>query len=272
MEMAAQARTMSTFGMLQDLMRRQCGVVLSKDQAYLVESRLGSVVKDLGLRSIDELVRLASSFNDERSRLAVIDAMTTHETLFFRDASFWNVFEHDVLGPLLAARDGVITILSAACSTGQEPYSVALLLHERFPEHVNRVRIVATDVSALAVRRAKAGVFSTLEVNRGLNARRLVRFFQSAPGGFVIDPKISQSIEWRVNNIVDDPSPITGCDVVMCRNVLIYFDASDRERAVSRLISSMRPNGYLGLGSSELLAQPQLAGGWYQPNKKGSPR
>jgi chemotaxis protein methyltransferase CheR len=272
MEMATGSDPTTTFGLLQDLMHRHCGVVLAKDQAYLVESRLGSVVRALGLRSIDELVRSAASCTDERSRLAVIDAMTTHETLFFRDASFWSVFERDVLGPLLKERDGIITIWSAACSTGQEPYSIAMLLQERFPEHADRVRLIASDVSALSIRRAKAGVFSTLETNRGLSGRRLVRFFQGAPGGFVIDPKISRGIEWRVSNIVDDVAPAVGCDVVMCRNVLIYFDATDRERAVNRLISSMRPNGYLGLGSSELLAQPQLAGGWYQPNKKGSQR
>lgn len=268
MSQVARTTSRSPFRQVQDLLRNRCGVVIADDQDYLLDSRLMPVMRQLGALSIAEVVNRAANPGDEEARLAVIDAMTTHETFFFRDTTFWNVFEQQVLGPLLAKREGPIDIWSSACSTGQEPYSIAMLVRERWPDEAHRVRIVATDVSPLSVQRARHGMFTTLEVNRGLGARRLMRFFDTAPGGFAIHPEISASIEWRAQNIVEDRAPGGPFDVVLCRNVLIYFDRQDKERATTKITNALKPEGFIGLGSSELMAAPSLAGGWYQPAQK----
>ncbi len=267
MSHTARVTARSAFRQVQDLMRNRCGVVIADDQDYLLDSRLMPVARQLGAFSVNEVVHRAVELGDDDARLAVIDAMTTHETFFFRDATFWSVFEQQVLSPLLKKRD-VVDIWSGACSTGQEPYSIAMLVRERWPEDAHRVRIVATDVSPLSVQRARLGMFSTLEVNRGLGARRLARFFDTAPGGFAIHPEIAASIDWRAQNVVEDRPPGGPFDVILCRNVLIYFDRQDKERATTKLTNALKPEGFIGLGSSELMTAPSLAGGWYQPAPK----
>jgi chemotaxis protein methyltransferase CheR len=159
MSHTARVTDRSAFRQVQDLMRIRCGVVIADDQDYLLDSRLMPVARQLGALSVSEVVHRAVNLGEEDARLAVIDAMTTHETFFFRDATFWTVFEQQVLGPLLKKND-VVHIWSGACSTGQEPYSIAMLVRERWPDDAHRVRIVATDVSPLSVQRARHEFFA----------------------------------------------------------------------------------------------------------------
>lgn len=252
-----------TWERVRRFMRDRCAVTIEAGQSYLLESRLGPVARKFN-QSIDAFVVAATSpVGTEELRVALIDAMTTHETFFFRDTRFWEEFEKNILATLLSTEPAV-RIWSAACSTGQEPYSIAMLVQEKWPSEAHRVRIVATDVSAIALQKAKSGMFTTLEVNRGLNSRRLITHFQQAASGFQIRPALQQNIEWRVQNVVTDMPPGLDFHIVLCRNVLIYFDETTRATALRRLVSVTRPNGFIGVGGSELLPAPPVVAGWYR--------
>ncbi len=248
---------------VQRFMLRAAGVVLADDQIYLLESRLASPAREHGFARIADFVRAAcASPSSVPVAAALIDAMTTHETLFFRDPTFWTNLEQLVLPRLVAAaKTGRVKIWSAACSTGQEPYSLAMLIAERAPELADRVDIVATDVSELAVRRASAGVFSALETNRGLSAVRLVRHFEQAPGGFRVREALRRRITWSTHNLLGARPDPTACALVLCRNVLIYFGDTDRASVLQRLSRATMAGGVLGVGATETLKEPALAPG-----------
>ena len=253
---------------VQTFMQRTCGVVLRNDQAYLLESRLTGAAKTHGFPGIAEYVAATCSGPASTPQAkSLIDAMTTHETMFYRDAAFWQSFESLILPNLLQrARDGLRPrIWSAACSTGQEPYSLAMLLEERAPDVAARVEIVATDVAELSVARARNGIFTPLEVNRNVNAARLMKHFQQAPGGFKVRDELRNRIQFQVHNLLGaNPDP-SGCDVVLCRNVLIYFGDTDRAGTLRRLLAACTIGGYVGLGSTETWRDVKsLAPGWYQ--------
>ena len=148
----------------------------------------------------------------------------------------------------------------------QEPYSLAITLEELWPEAAAASQIIATDISDIALEKARHGAFSQLEVNRGLGAARLIRYFDQEPLTYRIKPHLRTRVTWQTDNLL---SPLPGpndCDLVMCRNVLIYFDEADRLLVQRRLRSSLGPRGYLGFGATEMSAHgPSLGGGWYQP-------
>jgi chemotaxis protein methyltransferase CheR len=195
--------------------------------------------------------------------------MTTHETFFFRDAVFFEALDASIIPRVLAGLSGgrQLRIWCAACSTGQEPYSVAMLLAERHPALFERTQIVATDVSDLTIEQARAAVYSTLEVNRGLHATRLLRHFEQAPGGFRVAERLRCRITWRACNLLDPWCHEDTYDLVLCRNVLIYFSADDREKVVSRLYSVVRRDGCVGVGSTETIRGTRLSPGWYTNEK-----
>jgi len=257
------ASDLACWNAVQHFMLRTCGVVLREDQAYLVDARLGGVAKLHGFTRIAAFVTAAcASASTTPLAGALIDAMTTHETLFFRDPTFWKFLEVSVF-PKLAARTGPVRIWSAACSTGQEPYSIAMLLDEKFPQLAARVEIVATDVSELAVERAKSGTYISIEVNRGLAAARLIRHFDQSCGSYKVREHLRQRITWSVHNLLGiRPDPVN-CELVLCRNVLIYFGETDRAAVAKRLLQATAPGGVLGVGSTETLRGTQLAPGLY---------
>jgi chemotaxis protein methyltransferase CheR len=253
-------------------MARQCGVVLSEDQDYLLQARLGPVAKQFQMASIDELVEVACRAGNGVPQMtdAVIDAMTTHETSFFRDAGFWRGFEEQIMPALSARRThGTLRIWSAACSTGQEVYSLLMLIAERFPGWQDRIEVTATDVSAPTVAKAELGIFNTLEVNRGLVATRLLRFFEQVPGGFQAKPSLRSRVRFRVQNLLAADSYGFDYDIVLCRNVLIYFSDTGRAQVIRNLWSSVAPGGYLAVGTTERLEQRSLAPGWYARDTRG---
>jgi chemotaxis protein methyltransferase CheR len=259
-------RTDDCWSTVQRFMQRTCGVVLTTDQSYLADSRLTPVAKQHGYAQISDFVTAAvSSPLSSPLACALIDAMTTHETLFFRDAPFWKTLE-DVVLPKLQARalaGAGVRVWSAACSTGQEPYSLAILIAERFPELALRVEIMATDVSELAIARARTGVYAALEVSRGLSAPRLVKHFEQVTGGFRIRSSFRNRITWATHNLLGSKPDPVGCDLVLCRNVLIYFGETDRAAVMRRLIHAAAPGAYIGVGSTETLKEPQVAAGLY---------
>jgi chemotaxis protein methyltransferase CheR len=249
-----------------DFMRKRCGLVLRDDQQYLLSSRIGPVADRLGFPSVLAFVRDAvRSDAPARSVDLLVDAMTTHETSFFRDPGFWTYMSQTVLPRLRKAVEqrGSAVVWSAACSTGQEAYSLAMLLDEEAPGIAPACKIVGTDVSVPAVDQARSGMFGPLEVSRGLQARRLTRHFEDANGAFTVKAHLRQRVSWDVHNLLGARSGPTGCDLVLCRNVLIYFDKTDRELVVKRLFSSLRPDGLLGVGTTEIVSGTMVAPGWY---------
>jgi len=247
-------------------MRRSCGVALTDDQAYLLEGRLGGLVSEHGFSSIAELVDASCRLGSEASlSMSVIDALTTHETFFFRDQPFWRALEDVVVPALLRAGRRHLRFWSMACAHGQEPYSLAMLLEERWPAIAASATILATDVSALAIDRAREGRYSVLEVNRGLGAARLLRHFERASrGGFAVRPMIRARVSWDTGNLLDLQAPEALFDVILCRNVLIYFDDVDRAAVLKRITSLTRRDGFVGLGVSETGPGAPLAPGWFR--------
>jgi chemotaxis protein methyltransferase CheR len=245
---------------------RHCGVVLSEEQHYLLEPRLAPVAKLHHFPSVAAFVAEAGKAAPMSTiGMALIDALTTHETMFFRDPAFWKALEKQVLpGLLAAAPGGGLRLWSAACSTGQEVYSLTMLLTECFPATLEKSSIYATDVSALAVARASAGIFSTLEVNRGLGAMRLHRHFGQAHGGFQIAETLRKAVAASPHNLLGGTPDQSGCDLVLCRNVLIYFSDIDRAAVIQRLFQSVKTGGIVAIGATESIRGMQpIAPGLY---------
>lgn len=244
----------SSWALVQQFMMRHTGNVLRDDQAYLLESRLTRSIKALGFQSVSDFVAATCVSMPKPEYAAVlIDALTTHETMFFRDLVFWKQIREITLPALFEkARSGRnVKIWCAACSTGQEPYSLAMLIRELAPDLADRFDIIASDISEVSIKHAKDGFYSSLETNRGLDLKHLAKFFQQAPGGFRAKDELRNAIRFQQHNLLGaNPDP-TGCDMVWCRNVLIYFSESDRNMVIKRLLKSLAPNGIFGLGSTE---------------------
>lgn len=264
-----EARTPSlSWGLARAFMQQRCGVVLESDQEYLLESRLHDIATASGFRGVTEFVAEATRHGGSPALAErLVDALTTHETSFFRDRAFWAVLEQRVLPELLAAhlRDGGdLKVWSAACSTGQEAYSLLMLLDESFPQLAGRVRVVATDIAELTVRRAAAGLFSELELQRGVSPARRERYFEREGDGFRVRASLRSRVEFRAHNLLAPLPPVTGCHIAMCRNVLIYFEEAQRLAALRCLASSLLPGTFVGVGSTELIRAEQVAPGWYR--------
>jgi len=243
------------FGFLAALLKRQSGLVLAADKSYLVESRLLPVTRKHGLGSLEALIATLRA-NPETGPLAkeVIDAMTTNESFFFRDIKPFDQFKSLVLPRLLQARATTrrIRIWSAACSSGQEPYSLAMILREEGPKLAGwRFEIVATDISAEMLEKSKAGLYSQFEVQRGLPVQYLVKYFTQMGDKWKIDPSLREIIRFREFNLLNDPAPLGHFDVVFCRNVLIYFDNETKRQILDRVSRILLPDGYLYLGGAE---------------------
>ncbi len=252
---------------LRSYMKETCGVLLAEDQLYLMETRLGPVAKTLNYRSVDEYVLEACRPGAPRTVTApLVDAMTTHETYFFRDTAFWKTLQETIIPKLGVATNASkqLRIWCAAASTGQEPYTLSMLLEENFPGLLDRTSIVATDVSEGVLAQAAKGVFSVFEVNRGISAPRLIKHFERAGGSFKVKDRLRRPITWTQQNLISGPPPGDGFDIGLVRNVLIYFPDTTKAEVVRKVRSSVKPDGFLAVGATELLPNVQsLAPGWY---------
>jgi chemotaxis protein methyltransferase CheR len=233
---------------------RRSAIVVEPGKEYLVESRLGALARAEGLGDVDALVRRVRS--DESGPLArrLVEAMTTNETSFFRDVHPWEALGKTMLPALLAARAAGrrLRIWCAAASTGQEPYTIAMVLREAVPDIESwQIEIVATDINASVLARAKEGVFKQLEVNRGLPAAMLVKYFERTGADFRVKPELRDLVTFRELNLVDRAPLPYGNDVVFMRNVLIYFDVETKRRVLSRVHEVLAHDGYLVLGGAE---------------------
>jgi chemotaxis protein methyltransferase CheR len=235
------------------LLKERSGLSLTGDKQYLFESRLSPVARNHGFKTLGELAGALRRAPPPALVRAVVEAMATHESLFFRDVKPFEELRNFIL-PTLAEKRGAAKILrfwSAACSTGQEPYSLAMLLQDEPRVAGWRTQITATDLSSQVIARAAAGKFSHFEVQRGLPAKYLVKHFKRSGEEWEIGQPLREMITWKVFNLLDDPAPLGNFDVIFCRNVLIYFDQETKGRVLARLAKSLAKDGYLMLGSAE---------------------
>jgi chemotaxis protein methyltransferase CheR len=238
---------------IRDHLKALSGIELGDDRQFLVETRLSSLVTTHGLRSIDDLVvklRAEPSpfWNDQLLR-----ALTTNETLFFRDKTPFEYLKDRILPALVKARAGTrIRIWSAACSTGQEPYSVAMTILEHFPElREGRVEIVATDLSTQALTKAKAGTYSDFEIQRGLEPGMRDKYFRKDGANWTIADSVKNLVVFRELNLVKPPYDCGIFDVIFCRNVIIYFDVQTKRLVLDGMHKALAHDGYLFLGGAE---------------------
>jgi chemotaxis protein methyltransferase CheR len=236
------------------LLRERSAIVLEPGKQYLVEARLAPLVRKLNLASISALVATLRSPRDNGLPRQIVEAMVTTESSFFRDHLPFEALRRNVLPELIGRRraERCLRIWCAACSHGQEPYSIALLLREHFPELSSwRISILATDISAEALARAKLGHFSQIEANRGLPATLLVKYFQQHGTDWHLKPTICQMVDFRQMNLADPWPAMPRMDLVLLRNVMIYFEVETKKSILARLTRVLHPHGYLLLGSAE---------------------
>jgi chemotaxis protein methyltransferase CheR len=242
------------FDYVAGLVYRHAAVVLDDGKEWLVESRLAGLAELSGAASVGELLaRLRGSpFGDLHRR--VIDALLTHETLFFRDYVPFEALQRGILPALIEKRrsERRLTFWSAACSSGQEAYSIAMVIHDALPDLAEwRVRILASDISAAMVARARAASYSQVEINRGLPAAMLVKHFEQQGPRWVIAEPLRRLVELRELNLAASWPPLPPMDVIFLRNVLIYLDQETRRSILERVRRLLRPDGCLVLGSAE---------------------
>jgi chemotaxis protein methyltransferase CheR len=244
--------TPSDYDHLRRLLRERSGLALAADKQYLLESRLLPIARRCGLDGLGALVRRLQAPSAEALIAEVVEAMTTNETFFFRDKIPFDNFRDTIVPALMAARAGrrQIRIWCAAASTGQEPYSLAMMIEEMALAGW-RFEIIATDLSNEVLERAKAGVYSQFEVQRGLPIRLLLKYFTQVGDSWQIAPRLRAMVQFRSLNLLRDFSPLGTFDVVFCRNVLIYFNEQAKIDVLDRLARSMEPDGYLVLGAAE---------------------
>lgn len=241
------------FDFVAQLLRRRAGIVLTGDKMYLLESRLAPLARKEGLPSIDDLIQVVRSRRDERLITQVVDVMTTNETFFFRDKTPFDHFKEAIMPALASARRGQrIRIWNAACSTGQEPYSLAMML-DQSPALAGGVpvEIVATDISDRCLERARQGLFTQFEVQRGLPIQMLMHYFTQQDDHWRISEKIRSMVTFKKLNLMDPAFTLGKFDVVFCRNVLIYFDGPTKADVLNRIANCMNPGGFLMLGAAE---------------------
>jgi chemotaxis protein methyltransferase CheR len=265
------------FTYVADLVRERSSIVLEAGKEYLAETRLQTIARSAGLSSIGDLVdalRRGSSDLAEQ----VVDAMTTNETSFFRDIHPWTSLRENILPALIEARRATrsLTIWSAAASSGQEAFSIALTLREHFPELAGwDVQILATDISPTMLDRLTAGRFSQLEVNRGMPAPLLVRWFHRDGSSWVVDESLRRMVAPAALHLAGHWPLLPMVDLVFLRNVLIYFDTETKRTVLDQVVRVMRPDAHLLLGAAETLLNvhdgfDRMAFGrtsWYRPTR-----
>jgi chemotaxis protein methyltransferase CheR len=238
---------------LREWVKRRSGILL-EGKEVMIESRLTTLCSQVGLVGVEALLEALKTKPDSELATRVLETLTTNETFWFRDHYPFEVFRTAVVPEILEERKAVkrFKLWSAACSMGQEPYSIAMLLKMHFPQLDKwQVTLLATDLAKHVVDKAALGKYDHLEVNRGLPAQYLARFFQDAGDQWQIKPEIRNRIEFRTLNLTEAFVLPADLDVVFIRNVLIYFDVPTKRAILLRALGSLRPGGYLFLGAAE---------------------
>ncbi len=273
-----------------ELVEQICGVMLDETKGYLVESRLGQLARDYGCASYRDLCLRARTKGDRGLQQKIIDAITTQETLFFRDSGPFDALQQRILPDRIDACAGAagtpgrggpkrLRFWSAACSTGQEPYSLAMVLRETLPDFASwDVSILATDISDAAIAQASRGRYAAHEIDRGMRAALLPKYFAPQPGGWQVKDEIRGMVSFQRRNLLQPFTELGTFDVIFCRNVAIYFDAARRRRPLPAAGRAARPRRRdlrrqfrIALGSGAAVrAQEPLPGGLLSAESPGN--
>lgn len=247
-----------SYSQFRTFLEQQCGIVLGENKQYLVKSRLAPLMTNFKVETLSELVTRTLSPTERQLRAAVIDAMTTNETLWFRDDYPFKLLQSQIL-PELAKKNTPIKIWSAASSSGQEPYSIAMSVLEyqkKNPGALSRgVQIIGTDISTTMLEHCKYGQYDSLALSRGLSAERKRQFFEPGENGMSkVKDNVKKLVSFRHLNLLNSYSLMGRFDVVFCRNVLIYFAPEIKAKIISQFHGVLNDQGYLFLGASESLS------------------
>jgi chemotaxis protein methyltransferase CheR len=244
-----------SFDYIAKLVRDRSAIVLEANKSYLVESRLSPVARECGLDTIERLIEKLQEPNAQGLTQKVVDAMTTNETSFFRDLHPFQALKTTILPNLIKSRSSerVLNIWSNACSSGQEVYSIAMMIKESFPELGGwKVRLIASDLSTKILEKAKTGLFTQTEINRGLPMPLLLKYFSKQGIQWKLNDEIRSMVEFRPINLIETfPTAVNRMDIVFLRNVLIYFCPETKSAILNRVRASLRSDGCLFLGGSE---------------------
>lgn len=247
------------FNFLQHFLERESGIVIGDNKRYLLEVRLAPLLRDEGFAGFEDLVAAMRGYQGSRLGLRIIESMTTHETLWFRDRFPFDFFRDTILRDAMGSPLQGLRVWSAACATGQEPYSLAMLVEEAAalrPGFGRGVKIMATDISEAALRHAREGRYDSLSLRRGMDEQRLKRFFDERDGEWKIHLEVAAHITFRPVNLLASFAALGMFDVIFCRNVLIYFSNEKKQDILERMIQALSPGGYLVLGASEAIPEP----------------
>lgn len=242
------------FDFLSNLVRERSAIVLQPSKMYLIDARLSPVAKAEGLEDVQSLVEFIRMTKNPRLIQTVVEKMTTNETSFFRDLHPFDALKSQIIPELIASRSKAkqLHIWSNACSTGQEIYSVAMLLREHFPQLKDwRIHLFASDISTEILERARSGVFNQTEVNRGLPMPYLIKYFTKEGLTWKIKEEIRSMVQFQVVNLIGPFPALPKFDIIFLRNVLIYFDAESKTKILQKLQAQMVRDSYLFLGAAE---------------------
>jgi chemotaxis protein methyltransferase CheR len=247
------------YRVFQDFLQQACGIMLGSGKEYLITSRLNGLMVELGIDSFAGLLERLRSAGQIRLKALVIDAMTTNETFWFRDISHFNLLKEQLLPELNSRIGGSIRIWSAACSSGQEPYNISMVVEDyqrsSVSERKRPVEILATDIATKVLEEARQGVYRGMAIDRGLTVEQHRRYFISRDNGLEVLPEIRRRVQFRELNLTSGFESLGRFDAIFCRNVLIYFSNELKRDIVNRLARALNPGGYLFLGSTESINQ-----------------
>ncbi|WP_376801832.1 CheR family methyltransferase [Candidatus Raskinella chloraquaticus] len=242
------------FEFLRRFLKDRSGLVLTPDKQYLIESRLMPVARRHNLKGLSEIVLLLGKPGNDALAVEVTEAMTTNESFFFRDKVPFDHFQQVMLPALTPARQSQkrLRIWCAAASTGQEPYSLAMILNELAARYAGwRIEITGTDLSREVLEKAKAGVYTQFEVQRGLPVQLMLKYFEQNGDTWRLSQNIRSMVKYQTFNLLDSFSSMGQFDIIFCRNVLIYFDNDAKIDIMNRMAKQLAPDGFFVLGAAE---------------------
>lgn len=243
------------YKVVQQFLSQSCGIVLSDNKQYLVKNRLCSVLNKFELRTFAELIALLQSVSvtSTKVKAEVIDAMTTNETFWFRDDVQFAELKDKVLPEILREKKTMVRVWSAACSSGQEPYTISMCADEACKKvgMGRNVQVIGTDISEKVLKDAKMAVYSEMALSRGLDPRIRDQYFLKVNDGYKLKPEIMNRVRFQQFNLLKPFSVLGRFDIIFCRNVLIYFSDEVKRDILARMVNSLEPGGYLFLSSTE---------------------
>lgn len=248
--------TPEEYKLFQSFLEKACGIVLGENKHYLVSSRLHRLMKESDIPTLQALVDTLTKTTNSALRAKVIEAMTTNETLWFRDTYPFEVLSQTIFEEYKQQKKTSIKIWSAACSSGQEPYSMSMIADEYTKKNPGfRLDITATDISQAIITEAKQAQYDALALARGLSEERKRQYFSSVGDEWQVNANIRSRVKFREINLLQSYSALGKFDAIYCRNVLIYFSAESKTDILTRMAQSLNPRGFLMLGASESIAQ-----------------